>query len=232
MQAPSVSIIVPVYNEAAALPGFLATAEPLVEPATRGTELVLVDGGSDDGTAGIARRAGWPVRVAERGRAVQMNVGARQAAGDLLLFLHVDTRLPAGALDRVREAVADGALGGWFDVRLDSDRPLLRLIGRLITWRSRLTRVASGDQAIFVRREAFEELGGYAPLPLFEDLDLCRRMKRAGPVVSIDTPVVTSCRRWERWGVWRTILGMWALRGLYYLGVDPALLARYYGVAR
>jgi len=232
MQTMRISIIVPTYNEAAALPGFLEELEPLVEAAPAATELVLVDGGSDDGTVGIARRAGWPIRVTERGRAVQMNAGARQADGDLLLFLHVDTRLPAGALDRVGRAVAGGALGGWFDVRLDSDRPLLRLIGRLITWRSRLTRVASGDQAIFIRREAFEELGGYAPVPLFEDLDLCRRMKRAGPVISIDTPVVTSCRRWERWGVWRTILGMWALRSLYYLGVDPALLARYYGVAR
>lgn len=227
-----ISIVVPVYNESAALPGFLDAMESLLEADPRGTELVLVDGGSDDGTVEHARRAGWPVHPVGRGRALQMNEGARRAGGDLFLFLHVDTRLPAGALERIRRAVEEGALGGWFAVRLDSERPLLRLAGRLITWRSRLTRVASGDQAIFIRREAFEELGGYAALPLFEDLDLCRRLKRLGRVVSLEPPVVTSCRRWERWGIWRTILKMWALRGLYYIGVDAALLARYYGLAR
>lgn len=227
-----ISIVVPVYNERAVVCGFLEEMEQLLGSGRRTAEVVLVDGGSDDGTVGLARRAGWPVHAAERGRAVQMNEGARRASGDLLLFLHADTRLPPGALDRVHRAVERGAVGGWFDVRLDSDRPLLRVTGRLITWRSRLTGVASGDQAIFIRREAFDALGGYAPLPLFEDLDLCRRMKRLGSVVSVEPPAVTSGRRWERRGVWRTILRMWWLRGLYYLGVDPGLLARYYGLAR
>lgn len=226
------SIIVPVYNERATLPDFLERMARHLESDRRGSELILVDGGSDDGSVELARRAGWRVHHSERGRASQMNAGARQASGDLLLFLHVDTRLPSGALGRVRRTIEDGAVGGWFDVRLDSDRPLLRLTGRLITWRSRLTGVASGDQAIFVARDAFEKLGGYAPLPLFEDLDLCRRMKRLGRVVSLDPPVVTSCRRWEQWGVLRTILKMWGLRTLYYMGVDPRLLARYYGLAR
>lgn len=227
-----ISIIVPIYNEAAGLPAFLDSIVPLLDADTEGLELVVVDGGSDDGGPAIAAARGCSVLRAPRGRAAQMNAGETASSGELLLFLHADTRLDPRALQRARTAVRDGAVGGYFDVRLDSRRPLLRLTGTMITWRSRLTGVASGDQAIFVTREAFRRLGGYAPLPLFEDLDLCRRLQRLGRVVALDTPVITSPRRWESFGVWPTILRMWALRALYYAGVSPERLARYYGLAR
>jgi len=161
-----------------------------------------------------------------------MNAGAAGARGDILLFLHADTRLPRGALDAVRAAIRSGAVGGSFDVALDSRRPLLRLVALLITLRSRITGVSSGDQAMFVTREAFDRLGGFAPVPLFEDVDFSRRLKRLGPVARLRPPVVTSARRWEHDGALRTIVRMWMLRGLYYCGVDPARLQRHYEAAR
>ena len=222
----TISIIVPVYNEAVALPAFLA--------ATAGidTEMIFVDGGSTDETVRILSAAGRHWLSADRGRAPQMNAGAAEAAGDVLLFLHADTRLPDGALQQVRSAVDNGAVGGYFDLRLDSDRPLLKMTGRMITWRSRVTGVASGDQAIFLTKETFQRLGGYGSLPLFEDLDLSRRLKRAGHIARLNPPVITSPRRWEQLGAWRTIVRMWALRLLYYCGVSPTRLARYHEVDR
>lgn len=221
-----ISIIVPVYNEATTLPGFLQATADL------DAEMIFVDGGSSDETVRILERSGTRWIDAERGRAWQMNAGASEAVADILLFLHADTRLPEGALKQVRRAVDQGAVGGYFDLRLDSSRPLLKFTGRMITWRSRVTGVATGDQAIFVTTPTFERLGGYASVPLFEDLDMSRRLKRVGAVARLSPPVITSPRRWERLGVWRTILTMWTLRALYYCGVSPERLARYHGVAR
>ena len=227
-----VSIIVPIYNEATTLPGFLEHLKDLRAADPASIELVLVDGGSSDDSIQIIEDAGLSCRHADRGRAVQMNNGAHAASGDLLLFLHADTRIGSTAITQARQATDDGAVGGFFEVRLESSRPLLRLVGRMITWRSRLSGVASGDQAIFASRAAFEAAGGYTTLPLFEDVDLSRRLKRLGRFAPIDASVITSARRWENGGAIRTILRMWTLRVLYYCGVSPDRLERYYGVAR
>ncbi len=221
-----VSIIIPVLNEASTLPKLLHYLNKLA------ADIVFVDGGSSDETTRLLTASGYRHVAASRGRAAQMNAGAKVARGATLLFLHADTRLPSGALTAVRRAVRDGAVGGNFDVALDSDRMLLRLVGFLISLRSRLTGVSSGDQAMFVSREVFERLGGFAPLPLFEDIEFSRRLKRAGRVARLRPAVITSPRRWERGGAVRTILRMWLLRSLYYCGVDPALLARHYETAR
>ena len=227
-----VSIIVPIYEEAAALPAFLEHLLALQAADADGIELVLVDGGSSDASVEIIEKSGLACLRAKRGRAAQMNDGARVARGDLLLFLHADTRISDDAVARARRAVAGGAVGGFFGVSLSSNRPLMRLVGRMITWRSRLSGVASGDQAIFVSRDVFEEIGGYTVMPLFEDIDLSRRLMRWGQFSGMDARVITSARRWEHGGTIRTILRMWTLRVLYYCGVSPERLARYYGVAR
>ena len=151
--------------------------------------------------------------------------------GELLLFLHADTRLPTGALPSVRDAAAH-APGGFFRLRLDSARPLLELTGRAISLRSRLTGIATGDQALWFRRTVFEALGGFPELPLFEDVELCRRARSFGRLAALSLTVETSARRWEREGAVRTIALMWLLRAAYWAGVAPDRLARFYGVAR
>jgi rSAM/selenodomain-associated transferase 2 len=196
-------------------------------------ELLVVDGGStDDSRAIVARTPSARWVSAPRGRARQMNTGARAARGDALLFLHADTRLPDGAGAAILTALAEpGVVGGRFDVRLDSRRPLLKLVATLMNHRSRLTGISTGDQGIFVRREVFDALGGYPDIPLMEDIELTRRLKRRGRLVALRLRVVTSARKWEREGVVRTVLLMWTLRLLYTLGVSPARLHRwYYGV--
>jgi len=224
-----VSVIVPVLDEADCLPDL---ADHLHALRAAGCEPLIVDGGSTDGTCKGLEATGLPWITAPRGRAAQMNAGAAAVDADLLVFLHADSRLPAGAVGRLREAHADGAVGGFFRVRLDSRRWLLRVVGRLITLRSRITGIATGDQAIWVAQGAFERLGGYARLPLFEDVDLTRRLKRIGPTRCLPAAVVTSARRWERLGTLRTVATMWALRLLYALGYSPARLARHYETAR
>jgi rSAM/selenodomain-associated transferase 2 len=221
-----VSIIVPVLNEASFLPPLLGRLAALRERA----EVIVVDGGSADGTANLARAAGW-VRVlaAARGRARQMNAGAAAATAEVLLFLHADTTLPPTALDEIRQALADpGVVAGRFDVRLDNPRLLYRVVEALMNLRSRRTGIWTGDQAIFVRRSVFERLGGYPDMPLMEDVELTRRLKRAGRPACLRSRVLASARKWEREGALRTIALMWALRFLYMLGVSPARLHRWY----
>jgi rSAM/selenodomain-associated transferase 2 len=220
------SIVIPVLDEARRLESLL----PELLTTCPGAEVVVVDGGSADGSADVAARtAGTRALRSDRGRARQMNAGARAASGDVLLFLHADTRLPPGAAEAVLHALADPAVAyGRFDVRFDSLRPAFRLIARLMNARSRLTGICTGDQAIFVRRATFEALGGYADIALMEDIELTRRLKRAGRLAALRLRVTTSGRKWERDGVARTVVLMWALRFLYVCGVRPARLHRWY----
>jgi rSAM/selenodomain-associated transferase 2/rSAM/selenodomain-associated transferase 1 len=222
------SIIIPVLNEGGTIAAQLAALQPL---RAGGVEIVLVDGGSSDDTADLARPLADRLIVAPRGRAVQMNAGARASRGDTLLFLHADTILPAMADALVARAIEGGAQWGRFDVRIDGTHPLLRLVERLMNWRSWLTGIATGDQAIFVRRDVFERLGGFPEIPLMEDIALSRRLRRIAPPACLHEPVMTSGRRWEKHGVLRTILLMWRLRAAYFFGAAPQQLAIAYGYA-
>jgi rSAM/selenodomain-associated transferase 2 len=220
------SVVIPALNEAANLARLL----PDLVAREPGVEIVVVDGGRDDGSRDVVSRSPHVRWLAgPRGRARQMNAGARAATGSVLLFLHADTRLPDGAVAAIEAATADPAVvGGRFDVRLDSPRRLLAVVGWMMNERSRLSGISTGDQAIFVRRAVFEEMGGYADIPLMEDVELTRRLKRRGRLAALRLRVTTSARRWEREGVVRTIVLMWTLRLLYALGVSPARLHRWY----
>jgi rSAM/selenodomain-associated transferase 2 len=220
----TLSVIVPALDEEHALDATITAAR---QPGV--LEIIVVDGGSRDRTVAVARTRADRVVHAERGRANQMNVGAASARGDVLLFLHADTRLPPGCHRAITRALADeGVVGGRFDLRLDAPGLPYRIIETMISLRSRMTRIATGDQAIFARRSVFEGLGGYPPLPLMEDIALSQALKRAGRVACLRERVTTSARRWQRHGVVRTVLLMWLLRLAYYAGVSPARLARAY----
>lgn len=221
-----ISIIVPMLNEAETLPDLLAHLLPWQRC---GCEVLLVDGGSRDGSAAMAECAGFTVLHAEWGRARQMNAGAQAASGEVLLFLHADTRLPAAADHLVRQALADAtASWGRFDVQIAGRPPMLHVVGWMMNRRSRLTGIATGDQAIFVRRTVFKAIGGFPDQPLMEDVELSRRLKKRGAPACLKARVITSGRRWETRGVWRTILLMWRLRLAYWLGASPEQLARQY----
>ena len=219
------TIVVPVLNEAAII---VAALQALALLRAGGAEIVVADGGSCDCTARLAEPFADRVITVRRGRAAAMNAGAALGAGDALLFLHADTTLPGNA-DRLIDAALARRAWGRFDLRIAGSHPLFAVIARMINLRSRLTGVATGDQAIFVTREAFEAVGGFPDLALMEDIAISRRLKRLCRPFCIATPAVTSGRRWEQNGVIRTILLMWRLRLSYYLGVEPALLARLYG---
>jgi rSAM/selenodomain-associated transferase 2 len=221
-----VSVVVPTLDEAANIAGALAD----VAVRCPGAEVLVVDGGSRDGTPDIAARSpGVRVLASPPGRARQMNAGARAASGQILLFLHADTRLPDGASALVAGAMArPGTVGGRFDVSFDSPRRALRMVAFFMNLRSRWTGISTGDQAIFVRRDIFAALGGYAEIPLMEDVELSGRLRRTGRLAPLRARVVTAARKWEREGTWRTIGLMWTLRLLYFFGADPARLHRMY----
>ena len=220
------SIIIPVLNEADHLHIFLQALAPL---RAQQAELIVVDGGSTDGTARLA--VPWADRVltSTPGRANQMNAGAAAACGEVLLFLHADTTLPDAALVLIRDALTRSQrVWGRFDVRIAGRPRMLTLIARMMNTRSRLSGIATGDQAIFVRRTSFIAVGAYPVQPLMEDIELSRRLKRLSPPVCLSQRVTTSGRRWETRGVWRTIWLMWRLRLLYWLGTPAEQLARDY----
>ena len=222
-------IIMPVLNEGGTLAISLRALKPLRE---RGAEVVVVDGGSTDDTWAIARALADQVLLAPCGRAAQMNAGAGcegRPRADVLLFLHSDTRLPAEAEGLISAAMQSGAAWGRFDVRLDSDHALLHLVACMMNLRSRLTGIATGDQALFVSREVFERVGGFADLPLMEDIELCSRLKQISAPACLRQRVTTSARRWQQHGIWHTIILMWRLRLAYFLGVSPHTLALRYG---
>lgn len=225
---PRLSIILPVLNEA---PRIVAALEALTPLRAGGAEVIVVDGGSTDRSAALAASRADQVLEAPRGRASQMNAGAASARAGVLLFLHVDTRLPDGADRLIGQAVAAGRLWGRFDVRIEGKSAWLPLVAAMMNLRSRLTGIATGDQAVFVAREAFAAVGGFPDIPLMEDIELSRRLLRIGRPGCLTTRVTTSGRRWETHGVWHTILRMWWLRLRYTLGADPRRLAVEYGYA-
>jgi rSAM/selenodomain-associated transferase 2 len=221
------SIVIPCLNEAEGIAGTLATLEPV---RRRGAGVIVVDCGSEDGSAERAAPLADVVIAAPRGRASQMNAGAGLARGEILLFLHADTLLPEVAdalvIDGLKRARRSW---GRFDVRIDGGHPLLRAVECLMNVRSRLTGIATGDQAIFVTRTLFTAAGGFPEIPLMEDIEISKRLKRFGPPLCLNHCIVTSGRRWEKRGVLRTILLMWGLRLAYWLGADPRRLAVRYG---
>ena len=222
----TLTVVIPALDEAANLARLL----PDLERACPGAEVLVVDGGSRDGTAKVvAGRPGVRLVPSARGRARQMNAGAAAASGDVLLFMHADTWLPDGAARAIEAALADPAVvGGRFDVRFDSQRPVMRMVAWFMNARSRATSICTGDQAIFVRRAVFEAVGGYADIPLMEDVELSRRLKARGRLAALRVRVTTSARKWEREGPLRTIGLMWTLRLLHFVGVAPARLHRWY----
>jgi len=219
------SVIVPVLNEADGIEDALRALAPL---RARGVEVVVVDGGSGDATAALARPLADIVIAAPRGRGAQMNAGAAVAGGDMLLFLHADTRLPPDADALIRDGHARSAsTWGRFDVRIAGAHPLFPVIAAMMNLRSRLTGIATGDHAMFMSRAAFGP--GFPDIALMEDVAMTKRLNRIGPPLRIAAAAVTSGRRWEKHGVIKTILLMWWLRLAYFLGASPAWLARSYG---
>jgi len=223
----SLSIIMPVLNEA---PNIVAALEALRPLRARGAEIIVADGGSADGTVALARPLADFVIASARGRATQMNAGAGLARGDVLMFLHADTRLPPDADRHVLEGLArSGRAWGRFDVAIDGEQALLRIIAAAMSLRSRLTGITTGDQAMFATRQAFDAVGGFPEIALMEDITLARHLKRISPPLSLRARVTTSGRRWERRGVVRTMVLMWRLRLAYFFGAAPDALALRYG---
>lgn len=227
--ATTLSVIVPMLNEAAALPVLGAQLESL---AAQGIEVIMVDGGSSDGSADMAeqmaQRMGFVVVRSARGRAVQMNAGAARARGDVLLFLHADTRLPDTATASLSRVDPDTIAWGRFDVTIEGRPPMLKVVAALMNWRSRITGIATGDQAIFMTRKAFDAVGGFPLQPLMEDIEITSRLRRMARPLCLAERVTTSGRRWEQRGVWRTIFLMWRLRWAYWRGVSASDIAKAY----
>ena len=224
------SIIIPVLNEAEGLPSLLGHLAAL---CGCDSEVIVVDGGSEDDSRQAASRAGALVICSERGRARQMNAGAAVAQGDILLFLHADTMLPPSATQAIETAIqrcggTHEYIWGRFDVCIAGRSFMLQVVARLMNWRSRLSGIATGDQAMFMTRRAFESMGGFPDQPLMEDIELSKRLLALSRPICLTDRVITSGRRWEAHGVWRAIWLMWRLRWLYWRGVPAGELAKSY----
>ncbi|MGD2053590.1 MAG: TIGR04283 family arsenosugar biosynthesis glycosyltransferase [Gammaproteobacteria bacterium] len=220
-----VSIIIPVLNEDRLIAGTLRALRYCRES---GHEIIVVDGGSSDNTVSIAAQAADRVLHGNTSRAAQMNRGIDAAQGDILLFLHADTRLPEDAIANIVSAVEDGCFWGRFNVRLSGNHFLFRIIERMMNLRSCITGIATGDQAIFVSSESIRVVGGYPQLPLMEDIVFSKSLRNLGWPACIKHPVITSSRRWEEKGIVQTVLLMWRLRLLFFIGVPAEKLARQY----
>lgn len=219
-----ISVIIPTLNEELNLP---ATLRSLAERSD--VELIVVDGGSTDRTVELAQRFTPYVFVTRPGRAQQMNAGAKHATGDILLFLHADTLLSPGSLDEIqRHIVSDGAVGGAFDLHIDSPSRLYKFVAKVSSYRSCLLRLPYGDQGIFVWRQVFEALGGFPEIPIMEDIAFCRRLRRAGRLTFISSGLITSGRRWSANGVLKTTFVNWWVTLCFFLGVPPRRLRRVY----
>ncbi len=218
------SIIIPTLNEEKNLHACLSALQAL-----RGScEIIIADGGSTDNTQLIAAPLADKVITSATGRGLQMNNGASQAAGSILIFLHADTYLPENALQLIKKQINQNAQWGRFDIQLSGQAFMLKIIARMMNWRSRLTGIATGDQVIFVTRPAFEQVGRYPDIGLMEDIALCAALKNISPPICLNAKVISSGRRWERNGIYKTMLLMWYLRLRYYFGADPQTLAFLY----
>ena len=226
MPKPALCIVLPVLDEAPDLALRLHALQPFRD---RGVRVVVVDGGSTDGSLAIAAGLVDLAFAAPRSRALQMNAGAAACSAEMLMFVHADTQLPPGADALVQRALSGGYSWGRFDVNIDSTRPLMRIVAALMNRRSRWTSIATGDQAIFVRRDLFVRVGGFPDQPLMEDVALSKLLKRHGQPACLRERVTTSARRWESGSVVCTILLMWRLRAAYFFGADPVKLALRYG---
>ena len=224
------SIVIPALNEAV---NILAALTPLQTMRARGVEVILVDGGSNDQTKQIALPLVDRVIDGARGRARQMNVGARESKGDMLLFLHADSILPIDADKSIVAALrTTSRTWGRFDVTIEGAHFFLPVVAWFMNHRSRLTGIATGDQGLFMTREAFAAVGGFADIPLMEDVAMCAALKKNGAPICLKQTITTSGRRWEKHGLWRTIFLMWRIRLAYFFGTDPVKLHRSYHGAK
>ena len=226
---PLLTIVIPVLNEARILP---ARLEALQFVRSRNVELIVVDGGSTDDSLEIARPLCDRMLKAPAGRAKQMNEGARHASSEWLLFLHADTRLEEEAFEALLEALSDEPDWGWFDVRIEGKHPLLRLTAAMMNARAGLTKVATGDQGLFIKKVLFDAVEGFPDMPLMEDVALSKVLRDIAKSTVVRTPLATAGRRWDQGGWFRTVLRMWGLRFAYWAGVGPDRLADYYAHVR
>ena len=218
------SIIIPTLNEEKTIQACLSALQPLRNEC----EIIIVDGDSIDNTRILAAPLADKVITSAKGRAKQMNNGARQATGDVLIFLHADTCLPENALQLIQQEISSARQWGRFDIQLSGNPFMLKVIAQMMNWRSRLTGIATGDQVIFVTRLAFEKAGQYPEINLMEDIALCKALKKISPPICLKDKVISSGRRWEHNGIYKTILLMWSLRLRYFFGADPQTLAFLY----
>jgi rSAM/selenodomain-associated transferase 2 len=223
------SVVVPLLNEERVI----AAALTVIRAGAPVAEIIVVDGGSNDRSIELARPHCDVLIEGPRGRARQMNAGAATAHGDAIAFVHADTMVPPTFARDIEAALANPAVvGGRFDLVLDDPAFACRQLGTLISLRSRIMRSATGDQAIFVRREIFQQMGGFAEIELCEDVDFIRRLKRTGGVDCLRSKVITSARRWRQGGLLRTVLRMWLIKSLFLAGADPGWLKRHYADTR
>lgn len=218
------SIIIPTLNEEKIIESCLSALQPL----RNNCEIIIVDGCSTDNTIVIARPLADKVVSSDKGRARQMNNGARYASGNVLIFLHADTSLPENALQLIQQKLNSSRKWGRFDIQLSGKHFMLKVIAQMMNWRSRLTGIATGDQVIFVTRQAFEMAGQYPEINLMEDIAICKALRKISPPICLKAKVISSGRRWERYGIYKTILLMWNIRLRYFFGADPQILAFLY----
>jgi len=225
---PSISVIIPVLNEARGINDVIAHLRS--QAAFDAVEIIVVDGDHAGSTIKAISHPGIITAVAEKGRGSQMNCGAMRATGDVVLFIHADTFLPPNAFACIRKCMeGTGQVGGAFDLGIDTDQQIFRITERYVAWRTRLTRIPFGDQAIFIRRDYFDRIGGYRHIPIMEDVDLMRRIRQRGDAICvIPEKVMTSARRWEKDGIIFGTFRNWMLQALYCCGVSPERLSRFY----
>jgi len=223
-----ISVVIPTLNETLILEDNLCAISSL-----NPHEIIVVDGGSTDSTASVARRMATLVITSKSGRARQMNAGAKKATGDLLLFMHADNKLTLESFERMKKIITtDGSAGGAFSLQIESEKTSLKVISLLATWRSKYLNLVYGDQAIFVRADIFQKMGGFSPLPICEDLDFFRRLGRQGKVVLLEEKTHTSARRWNAEGIFYTTLRNITIGSLFLLGFSPQTLSKWYSAIR